>query len=151
MYALIVRNPDCISRSQTYSELSSLSAQQLRDLGVVAGLAAETDRDFLSDYGTTIAVNLTEVPLVLPTCGIYIQNFYTFDHIILPVSPQKAIVFIEERGKNTIIHDGIVQLYAINNEHTIQSFNKNAFSTQCRYKNGFIISSEKTALMDCLE
>ena len=147
VYALIARNPDNIIRVNDYLGISKqFCEQQTHDLGMEIGLAAENKRDFLAKYGTTVVVNTTDSPFILPTCGAYYLEILGFEHVVLPVSPQKAIAFIEEEGKSTIIHDGMVDLYEINNIQEVEEFNKSAFFAQCNYGNGFVVSSDKAAL-----
>lgn len=65
---------------------------------------------------------------------------------MFPVTPQKAVVFIEETGKNSIINSGIVNLYTIDNTDDLLIFNKAAFSTQCAHGNGYVVSPQKEPL-----
>ena len=149
IYALFARNPDSIDRINRFPFFSAfLSSQQLHDIGMMLGLAAEQERDFLAGYGTTVAVNATEVPFILPTCGAYSIHMLGFEHIIMPVSPKKAIAFIEPNGKDSIIHDGIVNPYRIDIEHDIHALNIGAFSTQRSYGNGYVVSPRRDALED---
>ena len=147
VYALIARNPTAIDRIKKDSLINDLlSPQQIHDLGMMLGFAAETERDFLSNYGTTIAINSTEVPFILPTCGTYQLPLEGVLHILLPVSPQKAIVFVEENGTDSIIHNNIVHPYHITDGQDVGVLNTVAFSAQCTLGNGFVISSTRTAL-----
>lgn len=58
VYALLARNPNAIDRIKKDPLINELfSSQQTRDLGMTMGFAAEMERDFLSNYGTTIAIN----------------------------------------------------------------------------------------------
>ena len=151
VYALVARNPDNIDRIMEYPFFTDyLTPQQLRDAGMMLGLAAEAERDFLADYGTTVAVNTTDIPFILPTCGVYFMRMGNIEHIVLPLSPKKAIVFVEPNGKDTVIHEGIVHPYRIDNDRHIHMFNKGASSTQCRYGNGYVVSPDKAALEDAL-
>ena len=151
VYALVARNPDNIDHIKEYSFLTDfLSERDSHDAGMMLGFAAETEREFLAGYGTTIAINMTEVPFILPTCGAYYIQLQRIEHIVLPVSPEKAIVFVEEKGKDAVIHDGIVHPYRVDDVHGVQVFNEAAFSTQCRYGNGFIVSPSRAALEDAL-
>lgn len=151
VYALVARNPDNIGRIEEFPFLTDfLSERDSRDAGMMLGFAAETERELLAGYGTTIAVNLTEMPFILPTCGVYYIRLREFEHIVLPVSPKRAIIFVEERGKDAIIHDGIVHPYRIDDVCDVQVFNKAALSTQCRYGNGYVVSPDKGALENAL-
>ncbi len=152
VYALIARNPDNIDRIKEYPFLTDfLSDQEIRDLGMIVGFEAEIERDVFAKYGTTLAINTTIVPFILPTCGIYAVQFREIEHIVLPVSPQKAIVFVEERGTDVIIHDGIVHPYRVDDISAVQVFNEAALSTQCGYGNGYVVSPDRNALMRALE
>ena len=147
VYALLARNPNAIDRIKKDPLINELfSSQQTRDLGMTMGFAAEMERDFLSNYGTTIAINSTDVPFILPTCGAYCLNIFEIEHIVLPVSPTKAIVFVEESGKGQVVADGVFRPYFIEDEVDAAQFNIAAFSTQCRYGNGFVVSPDKSAL-----
>ncbi len=147
VYALIARNPDNIDRVKAYRFLKeTMSEQQLHDLGAFLGIAAELEREFLANWGTTIAVNRTETPFVLPTCGVYYLIIRNVLHLVLPVTPEKAVVFVEENGKDTIINNGIVHPYSIDNLDDIMTFNRNAFSTQILYGNGYVVSPQKELL-----
>ena len=147
VYALLSRNPGNIEERFGNPILREYATEQeLHDLGVVTALAAEVQRDFLKDYGTTVIVNSTEVPFVLPTCGIYQVIIHGFNHVILPVSPEKAVAFIEEKGKSRVISDGIVRVYSITQEKDITVFNNTAFSTQTEYGFGFVVSPRKEPL-----
>ncbi len=147
VYALVARNPDNIDRIKECPFLTDfLSERDSRDAGMMLGFAAETEREFLAGYGTTIAVNMTDVPFILPTCGAYYIQLRGIEHIMLPVSPKKAIVFVEEKGKGVIIHDGIVHPYRVDDVRDVQAFDEAAFSTQCRYGNGYVVSPSRAAL-----
>lgn len=151
VYALLARNPNSVDRIKKYPFLTDiLSSQQSRDAGMILGFAAEIDRDFLAPYGTTIAINTTEIPFVLPTCGVYYMKLWGSEHIFLPVSPQKAIIFVEEKRKDVIIHDGIVHPYSFDDIHEVRMCNMGALSTQCRYANGYVVSPSKEPLEHAL-
>ena len=152
VYALVARNPDNIERIKDYPFLTEILTEvEARDAGMMLGFAAEVEREFLAGFGTTVAVNITEVPFILPTCGAYYVQMRGIMHVALPVTPQKAIVFVEERGTDVIIHDGIVHPYHVDDASAVQVFNKAALSTQCRYGNGYVVSPDKTALTRALE
>ena len=152
VYSLVARNPDSIDRIKEYPFLAEvLTDREARDAGMMLGFAAEVERDFLAGFGTTVAVNITEVPFILPTCGAYYVQMRGIMHIALPVTPQKAIVFVEENGVDAIIHDGIVHPYRVDDASAVQVYNKAALSTQCRYGNGYVVSPDKTALTRALE
>lgn len=152
VYALVARNPDSIDRIKEYPFLTEvLTDREARDAGMMLGFAAEVERDFLAGFGTTVAVNITEVPFILPTCGAYYVQMRGIMHIALPVTPQKAIVFVEENGVDAIIHDGIVHPYRVDDISAVQVFNEAALSTQCRYGNGYVVSPDRTALTRALE
>ena len=152
VYALVARNPDNIDRIKEYPFLTDLlTEREVRDAGMMFGFAVEVERDLLAGFGTTVAVNTTEVPFILPTCGAYYVQMQGIMHIALPVTPQKAIVFVEEKGADAIIHNGIVHPYRVDDISAVQLFNKAALSTQCRYGNGYIVSPDKTALTRALE
>ena len=147
VYALVARGPEAIDRIKQYSLINELfSSQQKHDLGMMLGLAAEAERDFLSTYGTTIAFNATDVPFILPTCGVYLLELFETVHLVLPVSPTKALVFVEESGKGNVVADGVFHPYLIEDEVDVAQFNIAAFSTQCRNGNGFVVSPDKSAL-----
>ena len=152
VYALVARNPDNIERIKDYPFLTEILTEcEARDAGMMSGFAAEVERDFLAGFGTTVAVNTTEVPFILPTCGAYYVQMRGIMHIALPVTPQKAIVFEGERGADAIIHAGIVHPYRVDDISAVQVFNEAAFSAQCRYGNGYVVSPDKTALTRALE
>ena len=83
---------------------------------------------------------------MLPTCGVYYLKIRAYFHAILPVSPEKAIAFIEEKGKESIISNGIVHVYSIEQEKDITLFNNVAFRTQVEYGVGFIVCPEREPL-----
>lgn len=147
VYNLNARNPQTIETRYGNPILKEYAGErELHDLGAMVSLAAEVDRDFLEDYGTTVVVNTTGTPFVLPTCGVYYLNIRDYFHAILPVSPEKAIAFIEEQGKDSIISNGIVHVYSIEQEKDITFFNNVAFTTQIKYGVGFIVCPERKPL-----
>ena len=151
-YALIARNPKHIERIKEYSFLADyLTAQQLNEMGMMLGFNAEIESDFLSDYVTTIAVNTTEVPFILPTCGLYIVHLRGTENIVLPVTPNKAIVFVGKEDKDNIVHDGIVHLIRVDRAKDIITFNRQAAYSQLYYGNGYIVSPDRGALEIALQ
>jgi len=147
VYALLSRNPDKVDSICDYPSIAdALSPQQFRDIGAVLGLAAEIKKNQLDSYGTTIAVNSTIMPFVLPTCGAYYMKIRDIEHVVLPVSPKKAIVFVEEKGKDEIICDGIVHPYSITDILDVHQLNIGAVFAQCRYGNGYVVSPQREAL-----
>ncbi len=151
VYNLLARNPQTIKRRYGNPILKEYAGEQeLHDLGAMVGLAAEVERDFLKDYGTTVVVNTTGIPFVLPTCGVYYLSLRDYFHVILPVSPEKAIAFIEEQGKNSIISNGIVHVYSIDQEKDITFFNNIAFFTQVEYGVGFVVCPKREPLENAL-
>lgn len=147
VYALMARNPDSIDRINEYSFITYLlTPQQSRDMGMILGFAAEAEREILASYGTTVAFNTTEIPFVLPTCGAYYLNIMEMKHVVLPISPKKAIVFVEDKGKQIVIYDGVTHPYLINDVEDVEQFNIGAFSAQCRYGNGYVVSPNREAL-----
>ena len=150
-YALVARNPSSIAHIiRAYQYEDDVSQQIKNELGMLFGLISVTESNPFNAYGTTIVENRTDMPFVLPICGVYFSVFNGFEHAILPVSPKKAIVFIEEKGKQTIINNGIVHLYSIIDPSIICSLNINAVKTQCRYKNGYVVCPNKEALKSAL-
>ena len=147
VYNLNARNPQTIEKRFGNPILKEYAAErELHDLGAMVGLASEVERGFLEDYGTTVVVNTTGIPFVLPTCGVYYLKIRDYFHAILPVSPEKAIAFIEEQGIESIISNGIVQVYSIDQENDITFFNNTAFTTQVEYGVGFVVCPEREPL-----
>ena len=151
VYALSSRNPDSIQRiANLFFIPEGLTSQESHELGLMIGLASLTLDNPLNEYGVTVAVNRTTIPFVLPMCGLYFVKYNGFEHAVFPVLPGKAIVFIEEAGKSTIIHDGIVHPYLISDPQFIESLNKCAVKTQCAIGNGYVVSPDKDALENAL-
>ena len=147
VYSLAARNPSTIKQiSKLFRFQEDMLQQDINSLGMMLGIDSLASTHFLDSYGTTIAENKTDIPFVLPTCGTYTCVFNGFEHIVFPISPKKAIVFIEEKGKKLIIHDGIVHLYSVNDSNTINEFNICAVKTQQKYGNGFVICADKGTL-----
>lgn len=151
VYALSSRNPDSIQRmANLFLIPEGLTSQESHKLGLMVGLTSLTLDDPLSEYGVTVAVNRTNIPFVLPMCGLYFVKFNGFEHAVFPLLPDKAIVFIEQKGKSTIIHDGIVHPYSISDPQFIESLNKCAVKTQCAIGNSYVVSPDRKALENAL-
>ncbi len=151
-YALVSRNPKHIDRIKEYPFLvDNLTEQQLHEMGMLVGFAAEIERDFLSKYVTTLAFNTTDIPFVLPTCGLYFIMLGSVENLVLPVSPDRAIVFIAEEQSTSIIHDGIVHPIRLDNVNNIEIFNRQAAYSQLVYGNGYVVSANREALETALQ
>lgn len=149
VYALIARDPKNITRFQSISQFSMLPLQQQHDFGVIAGFALEVERDLLANHVTTIAVNDSQIPFILPRCGIYYNTIHDYEHLIMPVSPQRAIVFVEPAGKHIVAENGMVHPYSFD-ETDVKKCNSLAFSSQCKHGNGFVVSVNRDALEEAL-
>lgn len=146
-YALISRSPTLLPALEKKSIFFQLlPEQQQHDIAVVAGITVAQMQDLFTNYTTTIAINRTSIPFVLPVCGLYTISIFSHDHIVLPTSPRVAIVLVPEEAKKHIIKGDLIFLYSLEENTAIYSFNRGACKTQLQQGYGFIVSPEKGVL-----
>mgnify|MGYP007101904271 CR=1 FL=1 len=147
IYALFSRSPQMVSTlEETSIAFPLLSEQDRHDYSAVAGIALAERRNLLGRFYLTFTVNKTEIPFVLPMCGVYSFKLKGFDLIILPISPSIAITLVDKAGKNQFSHGDTVYMFSLEDEILVNRFNLRAFMTQCKEQCGYVVASTREML-----
>ncbi len=100
----------------------------------------------LHNYFSTISINNTNTPFVLPVCGMYSICCNDEIRILFPVTPKIALTLFHKENINEHIEDNIMDYFSIEDENVIKRCNQKAFETQCGYNWGYIVCPEREEL-----
>ena len=118
---------------------------------MIEGLRLAGKSGFLDDYFVTFAVNRSQTPFILPMCGLYNFEINGIGTVFLPISPELSIVLVKNEGKELLIKNNIVSMYLVTDSSHATWFNKRAFAVQVKAGYGYVVSSNKVALEECLK
>lgn len=151
-YALIGRSPRIIPGLEKSSKFfPGLPEQLKRDVSAVASTSWATYEDFLGEYTTTLVVNKSPKPFVLPTLGIYSVSLWKCAHLIIPINPDTAVALVPKEAKDRILSNNTIMLYKLESEDDINIFNRAAFRTQLHQGYGYVVAQEKQQLIELAE
>lgn len=151
-YALIGRSPRIIPGLEKSSMFfPGLPEQLKRDVSAVASTSWATLEDSLGEYTTTLVVNKSPKPFVLPTMGIYSVSLWKCAHLIIPINPNVAVALVPKEAKDKILRNNIIMLYNLESEDEMKLFNRVAFRTQLQQGHGYVVALEKQQLVDLIE
>ena len=146
-YSLICRNPlmvERVNRSSVFYQFLSKTDQH--GYAAIAGIKEGERSDLFKEYDVTFFVNRTEIPFVLPNCGIYNLNLKGSPVIVIPVAPDVLFAL----GKNMGVEkEGTMELQRglIAEEAVIKRMNIFALKQQVSMNGGGrIICSQKEEL-----
>lgn len=150
-YALMARSK--IMENQVKSKFviaAALNEQALHDVTVFNGIQAAILQDFWGEYYIGFVHNISPLPFVLPTSGIYgvlEEGRETNINVVMPISPSLAIM-LREPHKEEIPY---IFFRREADENTILAFNAMAFEYQCRRGVGFVVSPTREPLQMILD
>ena len=146
-YSLIARNPLILKTMNDNSIFYQFfTEQEQHDMAAVSGINLAEQADILGDWVITFCVNKTETPFILPVCGCYEIRYSGIHAMMLPVSPYVQIVFIEPKGIEHIIHNGIISLLLVEEATIVHKLNMFALKAQVNNKWGYVVSPERNVL-----
>ena len=144
-YSLIGRSP------RIKLELDCLPEQIQRDFTAVVSTFYNEIEDAFSQYTTTLVINKSAKKFVLPTLGMYYKNMWGYDHLVLPITPDVAVILVPPEAKDKVFHDGFLSVYKIESEKDMLEFNCVAFNTQIKQGHGYVVAQEKQTLLELCE
>jgi len=148
LYALICRSPSFLEKMVSEDPFfQQLSEQEQHGYVAIKGIEIAKENEIFSDYIITFLINRTNVPFVLPVCGIYNYLFDNKMTMNLPVSPQLALCFMHKSSSDRIIHNnGEISMFEINDSYIVFRMNQWAFSAQIKQKWGYVVCPQKDEL-----
>jgi len=146
IYALIARDPSALKEMDNSIFSFVFSEQENRGFMVEQGIGIANNLGLLKKYIVTFMVNDTEVPFVLPICGIYSFLFKGKRVVNLPISSKIAISLIEESAAELLITEGVCKMFHISDLEITKSMNEFAFSQQLNRQWGYVICTDRGEL-----
>ena len=146
-YSLLCRNPQMVEQVKKSSVFFQfLPETDQHDYAAFAGIMEGEQQDLFKEYDATFFVNRTEIPFVLPNCGMYNLNLKNVPAIAFPVSPD--IMFAlgkamgEKKGNVVVLPRGLITEAMV-----IRRMNMQAMKQQISMNSGGrIICSQKEEL-----
>lgn len=145
--ALIVRSPkqhkDISDETVFFSELPS---QQQHDMATLFGLKYMEDQRFFNNMISTVMVNRTTTPFVLPMIGMYEVSINGERLIIMPVTSKHAILLFSKELSDKVITSNGKILFHLVDEERAKEFNFHAMETEIATNKVAVASGEKKVL-----
>ena len=92
-YSLLSRNPQMVERVNSSSVFYQfLEKTDQHGYAAIAGIGEGERINPFKEYDVTFFINRTDIPFVLPNCGIYNLNLRGSPAIVFPVSPDVLFV-----------------------------------------------------------
>ena len=146
-YALLSRSPmmlTSIDKASVFFQF--MNKQDRHDYAAQAGIELAKQQNILNKFISTIAINRSSTPLILPICGLYTIRISHADCIVIPVSPETAVVLVPKKSGLNIIRGREILFLMFVEDSAIQRLNRTAFRTQVQYNYGCVVSPSKFAL-----
>lgn len=147
LYSLLARSPDMLKEVQKELFFGFLFTEQsLHDVAVIESMALMNESKLFEEYEVAIIVNETEIPFVLPNCGVSdtaIDNEGKM--FFMPITNKICILFIENNYAYKYFYNGamIIQKASLN---FVKQINNLAFYKQKELGWGSLICSNKQEL-----
>lgn len=144
LYSLLTRDKSIlepIKNNLLFPNL--LSNQELHDIASINGLQEAKELKIFEEYKLSFLLNNSDLPFILPTCGIY--SFYSKDKeqfIIAPVNETKALLLCDKSVQEKYMTENQICIFSAK-ENQIKLLNEFAFLTQYKKGYGFVVSSNK--------
>lgn len=146
VYSLFSRDMQMLEDVKKYSRMWEFIDEQAKhDYSAIIGAIVAKEKKILSGFELTILKNISDIPFLLPTCGIYTYQMENGEYFaIVPISEDIAIVLFEKsRSYKYKIKDGICLMVA---QKKMEFLNNQAFLSQKQRGYGFLVSSNKNIL-----
>lgn len=146
-YSLISRDPiahKAMNNNLVISKIFfEITAQDAHDIMAVYGPELAKEAGLLEEYILSFLINKTEIPFVLPICGligIHNGSYY------LPISSNIAIIMMREGEINKHNSDNRIARFYIANPAVLKSYNDYAFVTQVMRQWGYVVCNNRQEL-----
>lgn len=152
--SLVARSPKMCEYIFTESELFQfLDKQEQHDTTVLLTLNNQNLQSALDKFDVSFMMNKTDLPLILPTRGMYEMKINGVLCMCAPISSQCAILLIEKDKNLHAQNKGKTEIIVVENENqdTIVDFNRFAFVKQQKDGIGYAICCTKEQLKIILE
>lgn len=155
VYALMARDPVVIQsynrnilNPDSFLQLIPLEARKMsNDSITITALDASFKKNIFDKYSITFVVNKSEVPFVLPICGLYGVEYGSYMFFILPISTFLAICFVDENlASHLRCNDHSMRKLLISESEIIEFLNELAFQEQCKRNWGYVICPKREEL-----
>ena len=146
-YSLLCRNPQMVEQvkhSSVFYQFLPIIDQH--GYAVIGGIREGERKDLFREYDLALLINQTEIPFVLPNCGLYNLNLKGSPAIVFPESPRVLFALWKNSG---VEKDGILELQRglIGEEMVVKRMNMQALKQQVSMNGGGrIICSQKEEL-----
>ena len=144
-YSLISRDPiahKAMNNNLVISKLLfEITAQDTHDIMAVYGPSFAKAPPPLEDYRISFLINRTDIPFVLPICGLIQTNKGYY----LPISPSMAIIMAHDSDINNNSDNGFSRFYIANAE-VLKNRNDYAFLTQVMRQWGYVVCNNRQEL-----
>lgn len=149
LYALLARSPQMTENVRKSLLLNCFfSEQNIHDMSAIDAIKLmQQDQLFKDEFFPNFVLNKTDIPFVLPTCGYYDYKLGDDEKEIIqiPLTENICISFFKiNRLKNNKI-DNKPSVFWVDGE-TVQKMNNQAFESQKRYQNAYLVSSDRNEL-----
>ncbi|MBR1677436.1 MAG: DUF4238 domain-containing protein [Clostridia bacterium] len=148
LYSLKARSPEM--SDEIYEKIilkNYFSEQNIHDISAIGSLELMQKHQVLKEFYPSFVVNRTATPFVLPMCGYY--DFKTSDEdgvVQIPLTEKICVRLFKTKYRDKYIKNGNLSLRAVDNTDVLYKMNELAFITQKRYKNAYLVSSNKEEL-----
>ena len=114
------------------------------------GISIAQNQNFFGEYISTLAINKSRYSFVLPISGFYSMKIMGEEHVIVPITPETALVLVPRNAQKRIIHGNLLSLYRFDEDSAINRLNKAAFRSQAQQGYGYLVSPDKESLESCI-
>lgn len=147
VHALVARSQtmlEIMNKSSVFLQFMSLRDQH--DLAAIMGIDEAQRARVFGDWEITFMMNRTNTPFVLPLCGTYSFSLNGDTMFSVPLTPYRAIIFMEHTAVKKYYIDQKMRLFQIVEPAQVIQFNAFALSSEQKDGNYGIASNEKRVL-----
>lgn len=148
LFSLVSRDQEILKGVEGKSAFFWIFGEQVQhDLIAIKGIDIVEQTGILQKYDWTILVNISRIPFILSTNGMYSFAIENKEHdieqyIVLPLCEDKAILLYEKKYESKFNKGEFKLVFSIS-EKEINFFNKTATIMQKKKGYGYIVSSNK--------
>jgi hypothetical protein len=153
IHSLFARSPHMYNAIEQHSFylkfINDFTDMEKNDFAVEIVLEESAKDSLFKDYIFTIFVNATNVPFILPICGIYTYG----EFLCVPISHDRAIALINSNSSRCkdFVKDGRCTNFKIEEETILHQMNRFAIQVEVGFNKQYVVSSDKLLLEKYLE
>jgi hypothetical protein len=152
-HSLLARSPHMFMTIEKYSMMlkliSNLTDTEQNDLAVQLVMQESEQNSPFENYIVTMAINKTNIPFLLPMCGMYSYG----DFICMPISQYRSIALVNNNSVlcKKIVNDDLCKVLIIEDDKVLNRMNLFAIQSENSYNKQYVVSSEKELLRTYLD